>query len=72
METNLTTEGTAPLYEQPKPTGCISFGPPTKYGMYISVYYTPTEEQIKNLREVFGIEFLSTEQLNRLIAEWNK
>lgn len=72
METNLTTEGTAPLYQLHETKGYISLGTPAKYGTFIAVNYTPTEEQIKNLREMFGWDFISNAQMNELMKEWNK
>ena len=72
METNLTTEVTAPLYKMPEQVGWYSLGTPTKYGLLIAVYEMPTDEQKKNMREMLGLHFVSLERMAELMKEWNK
>jgi hypothetical protein len=46
--------------------GYITLGPKTAYQYCIAIYYTPTDEQIKNLQEMFGWDFVTPEEQKEL------
>ena len=48
-----------------KTAGVITFGPKNNFLWGVPVCYTPTQEQIKNLQEVFGFDYISNEELEQ-------
>ena len=48
--------------EDKKPTGYITFGPKDNYQTCIQIFYTPTPDQIKNLQDLFGWDFVTIEE----------
>lgn len=48
--------------EDKKPTGFITFGPKNNYQTCVQIFYTPTPEQIKNLQDLFGFDFVTMEE----------
>ena len=55
-------------------TGFIVFGPKEsiRYSLCAEVYYTPTPEQVKNIKEMFGWDFVTIEEMNRILNEHNE
>lgn len=49
-------------------TGFIVFGPKEtiSYSLCAAVYYTPTPEQVKNIKEMFGWNFVTKEEAEEL------
>ena len=45
-----------------EPTGYITFGPKDNYLSCVQICYTPTPEQIANLRKYFGWDYLTVEE----------
>lgn len=43
-------------------TGFITIGPKSAYTHCIPVYYTPTEDQIRNIRDMLGWDYVSLEE----------
>ena len=48
--------------EAKEPTGIITIGPKDNYLACIQICYTPTQEQIENLRKFFGWDYISAEE----------
>lgn len=45
--------------------GYITLGPKTAYQYCIPIYYTPTPEQIENLRKFFGWDYITLEEYKK-------
>lgn len=59
-------EGECVFYEPKRYfAGVITFGPKNNFSWCVPVCYTPTPEQIKNLQEVFGFDYMSNEELEQ-------
>lgn len=52
-----------------KPKAILNFGPAGKSQMCVELYYTPTPEQIKNIKEMFGWEVEMAEIATPFIEE---
>ncbi len=52
--------------EDKKPTGYITIGPKDNFLSCIQVCYTPTPEQIVNLRKYFGWDFITIDEEKKL------
>lgn len=57
-----------------QPKGYVIFGPreTANVSPSIVVFYTPTPEQIRNIKEMFGWEFVTIEEMNRILNEHNE
>lgn len=47
-------------------TGYITFGPKDDFLCCIQICYTPTPEQIENLRKFFGWDYITLEEYKKL------
>lgn len=54
-----------------KRTGFITIGPKSVLATCIAIYYTPTADQIRNLQEMFGWDYVSCEEMEILQKEYN-
>lgn len=52
-----------------KQTGFITIGPKSAFKYCIPVYYTPTEDQIRNIRDMLGWDYVSCEEMEILQKE---
>lgn len=49
-----------------EPTGVITFGPKEHFLCCVQICYTPTKEQIKNMNEFFGWDYVTNEELKEI------
>lgn len=49
-----------------KTTGYITFGPKDNFASCVQIYYTPTPEQIADMRKYFGWDYVTEEELNEI------
>ena len=49
-----------------EPTGYITFGPKDDFLTCVQICYTPTQEQIENLRKFFGWDYITMEEYKNL------
>ena len=51
------------------PTGYIVFGPKEtiRYSACAQVYYTPTESQIRNIKNIFGWDYVTLKEAEELL-----
>ena len=49
-----------------EPTGFITFGPKDAFFTCVQICYTPTQEQIENLRKFFGLDYITMEEYKNL------
>ena len=52
-----------------KQTGFITIGPKSASAACIAIYYTPTADQIRNLQELFGWDYVSCEGMEMMQKE---
>lgn len=58
------TGGSSMDYKEP--TGYITFGPKDDFITCVQICYTPTPEQIADMRKYFGWDFITMEEYNKL------
>lgn len=53
------------------PTGYIVFGPKEtiRYSACVQVFYTPTESQIRNMKEMFGWDYAALKEAKELLEK---
>ena len=49
-----------------EPTGFITFGQKDDFITCVQICYTPTQEQIENLRKFFGWDYITMEEYKNL------